>query len=51
MSRILSECVMNMPNVVLYYTTLLKAISLRMEEIFFLGFKDPFYLRFYNFSV
>ena len=31
MSRILSECVINnMPNVVLYDATLLKAISLRM---------------------
>ena len=30
MSRILSECVINMPNMVLFYATLLKAISLRM---------------------
>ena len=30
LSPILSECVINMPHVVLYYTTLLKAISLRM---------------------
>ena len=52
MSRILrSECIINMPDVVLYHTTLLKSISVRMLEIFFLGLKDRFYLRFYNFSV
>ena len=44
MSRILSECVMNMPNVVLYYTTLLKAISLRMEEIFKPDYKSVYQL-------
>ena len=40
-----------MPNVVLYYVTFLKAISLRKSEFFFLDLKDPFYLRFYNFNV
>ena len=29
-SHILRECVMNMPNVVLYYVALLKAVCLRM---------------------
>ena len=49
MSRILSECVINMPNVVLRDT--LKSYFSQNTRIFFLGLKDPLYLRFYNFGV
>ena len=45
MSRILSECVINMLNVVLYHAT---KLFLSESKFFFLGLKDPLYLRFYK---
>ena len=49
MSRVLSEYVIKMPNVVLRDT--LKSCFSECKKYFFLNLKDPLYLRFYNFSV